>query len=99
MEAALTSPSSYTAARTMHTKELRRAMTWLLATGRPSKEDVDAVRSPFAATMLESLPCGRPLEMHKLFPTARCSLPSHAPASASGMAITGTRCGVLLHAF
>ncbi|KAK9839690.1 hypothetical protein WJX81_006382 [Elliptochloris bilobata] len=42
----------------------------LEVTGRPSKEDVDAVRSPFAATMLESLPCGRPLEMHKLFPAA-----------------------------
>jgi len=43
-----------------------------LRAGRPSKADVDAVRSPFAATMLESLPCGRPLPMHKLFPTARC---------------------------
>lgn len=29
-------------------------------TGRPSSEDVDAIKSPFAATMLESLPMSRP---------------------------------------
>ena len=29
-------------------------------TGRPSTEDVDAIKSPFAATMLESLPMSRP---------------------------------------
>ena len=46
----------------------------MCAAGRPSKEDVDAVRSPFAATMLDSLPCGRPMELHKLFPAARCLL-------------------------
>jgi len=52
----------------LHTLPLRARRA-----GRPSKADVDAVRSPFAATMLESLPCGRPLPMHKLFPTARCA--------------------------
>jgi len=63
----------------LHTLPLRARRA-----GRPSKADVDAVRSPFAATMLESLPCGRPLPMHKLFPTARCAAAAAAPCSAAG---------------
>ena len=38
--------------------------------GRPSAEDVDAIASPFAATMLEALPGGDLRELHKLFPSA-----------------------------
>ena len=38
--------------------------------GRPSAEDVDAIASPFAATMLESLPQGDTRELHRLFPSA-----------------------------
>jgi mitogen-activated protein kinase 15 len=38
--------------------------------GRPSGTDVDAVQSPFAATMLESLPPGRRKKMSHLFPNA-----------------------------
>ena len=38
--------------------------------GRPNQEDIDAIQSPFAATMLESLPCGEPRAMHRLFPAA-----------------------------
>jgi mitogen-activated protein kinase 15 len=39
-------------------------------TGRPSQEDVDAVQSPFAATMLESLPGVHPRSLRELFPNA-----------------------------
>ena len=54
--------------------------------GRPSAEDVDAIASPFADTMLESLPQGDTRELHRLFPSAgpdaadllaKCEL--HAP--------------------
>lgn len=38
--------------------------------GRPSAEDVDAIASPFAATMLESLPQADGRELHRLFPSA-----------------------------
>ena len=38
--------------------------------GRPSAEDVDAIASPFAATMLESLPQAGARELHRLFPSA-----------------------------
>lgn len=39
-------------------------------TGRPSPEDIDAIKSPFAATMLESLPMSRPRSVNEMFPTA-----------------------------
>jgi len=39
-------------------------------TGRPTSEDVDAIKSPFAATMLESLPLGRPRALNEMFPSA-----------------------------
>jgi mitogen-activated protein kinase 15 len=39
-------------------------------TGRPSPEDVDAIKSPFAATMLESLPMSRPRALQEMFPNA-----------------------------
>ena len=39
-------------------------------TGRPSGEDVDAVQSPFAATMLESLPPTKRKRITQLFPNA-----------------------------
>merc|ERR1740117_2040051 len=39
-------------------------------TGRPSPDDVDAIKSPFAATMLESLPMSRPRPLNEMFPSA-----------------------------
>jgi len=39
-------------------------------TGRPTAEDVDAIKSPFAATMLESLPVSRPRPLNEMFPSA-----------------------------
>mmetsp|Transcript_60101 Transcript_60101/g.105152 ORF Transcript_60101/g.105152 Transcript_60101/m.105152 type:complete len:504 (-) Transcript_60101:213-1724(-) len=39
-------------------------------TGRPTPEDVDAIKSPFAATMLESLPMSRPRPLNEMFPGA-----------------------------
>ena len=39
-------------------------------TGRPSGEDVDAIQSPFAATMLESLPPSRRRRIAHVFPNA-----------------------------
>ena len=38
--------------------------------GQPSQQDVDAIASPFAATMLEALPCGDAPALHRLFPSA-----------------------------
>ena len=43
----------------------------LEVTGRPSKGDIDAINSPFAATMLESLPMSRPKPLSDMFPQAR----------------------------
>lgn len=42
----------------------------LEVTGRPSEEDIAAIRSPFASTMLESLPASRPKALSEMFPTA-----------------------------
>merc|ERR550514_601280 len=39
-------------------------------TGRPSAEDIAAIKSPFAATMLESLPASRTRALAELFPRA-----------------------------
>jgi mitogen-activated protein kinase 15 len=39
-------------------------------TGRPSPEDIEAIKSPFAATMLESLPKGRERPLNEMFPSA-----------------------------
>mmetsp|Transcript_50648 Transcript_50648/g.130612 ORF Transcript_50648/g.130612 Transcript_50648/m.130612 type:complete len:295 (-) Transcript_50648:352-1236(-) len=39
-------------------------------TGSPSPTDIEAIKSPFAATMLESLPPTKPKPMHEFFPTA-----------------------------
>ncbi|CBZ53497.1 Mitogen-activated protein kinase 2, related [Neospora caninum Liverpool] len=47
--------------------QLERIMT---LTGRPSAEDVDAVKSPFAATMMESLPLGKVKNFKDAFPNA-----------------------------
>lgn len=42
----------------------------LEVTGYPSMEDVDSIKSPFASTMLESLPPGRTKKLEELFPSA-----------------------------
>ena len=42
----------------------------LEVTGRPSSEDIDAIQSPFAATMLDSLPQSDPRPLHHMFPNA-----------------------------
>jgi mitogen-activated protein kinase 15 len=39
-------------------------------TGKPTAEDIDAVKSPFAATMLEGLPQNDPKSLSSLFPLA-----------------------------
>jgi mitogen-activated protein kinase 15 len=39
-------------------------------TGRPSAEDIEAIRSPFAATMLESLPPSNPRSLADMYPNA-----------------------------
>eukprot|EP00164_Ancoracysta_twista_P000471 GFYU01000630.1.p1 GENE.GFYU01000630.1~~GFYU01000630.1.p1 ORF type:complete len:354 (-),score=93.84 GFYU01000630.1:605-1666(-) len=39
-------------------------------TGRPSPEDIEAIKSPFAATMLESLPHTQPRSTTEMFPNA-----------------------------
>eukprot|EP00933_Yihiella_yeosuensis_P062535 TRINITY_DN65509_c0_g1_i1.p1 TRINITY_DN65509_c0_g1~~TRINITY_DN65509_c0_g1_i1.p1 ORF type:complete len:484 (+),score=114.60 TRINITY_DN65509_c0_g1_i1:103-1554(+) len=39
-------------------------------TGRPTPDDVDAIKSPFAATMLESLPMSRPKPLNEMFSNA-----------------------------
>eukprot|EP01029_Cantina_marsupialis_P021608 TRINITY_DN5204_c0_g2_i1.p1 TRINITY_DN5204_c0_g2~~TRINITY_DN5204_c0_g2_i1.p1 ORF type:complete len:357 (+),score=89.39 TRINITY_DN5204_c0_g2_i1:64-1134(+) len=39
-------------------------------TGRPSDSDVDAIGSPFAATMLDSIKRSKPVSMSELFPSA-----------------------------
>ncbi|EFA77663.1 extracellular response kinase [Heterostelium album PN500] len=39
-------------------------------TGRPTAEDIEAVRSPFAATMLESLPPSNPRSFQEMYPHA-----------------------------
>lgn len=42
----------------------------LEVTGRPSQEDIDAIQSPFAATMLDSLPMVEPRKLEDMFPGA-----------------------------
>ncbi len=39
-------------------------------TGRPSPDDIEAIKSPFAATMLESWPMSRPRPLTEMFPNA-----------------------------
>eukprot|EP01026_Neomeris_dumetosa_P026671 TRINITY_DN2174_c0_g1_i1.p1 TRINITY_DN2174_c0_g1~~TRINITY_DN2174_c0_g1_i1.p1 ORF type:complete len:442 (+),score=47.93 TRINITY_DN2174_c0_g1_i1:314-1639(+) len=39
-------------------------------TGRPSEADIDAIQSPFAATMLDSLPPAGQKPLHRMFPNA-----------------------------
>lgn len=39
-------------------------------TGRPSQDDIEAINSPFAATMLESLPPTQPTRLQDIFPHA-----------------------------
>jgi mitogen-activated protein kinase 15 len=39
-------------------------------TGRPSAADIDAIKSPFAATMLESIPPVAAKPLHDIFPHA-----------------------------
>lgn len=39
-------------------------------TGRPSAEDIEAINSPLAQTMLESLPPTKPKKLRDIFPTA-----------------------------
>jgi len=39
-------------------------------TGRPTKEDIDAIQSEFAATMLDSLPDTEPRSLQSLYPNA-----------------------------
>lgn len=42
----------------------------LEVTGRPSPEDIGSMKSPFAATMLDSLPALRHRSLQDLFPAA-----------------------------
>jgi len=39
-------------------------------TGRPTAEDIEAIKSPFAATMLESLPPSQPKSLQEMYPHA-----------------------------
>ena len=39
-------------------------------TGRPTAEDIEAIKSPFAATMLESLPPSQPRSLQEMYPHA-----------------------------
>ena len=39
-------------------------------TGRPTPEDIEAINSPLAQTMLESLPPTKPKKLRDVFPTA-----------------------------
>jgi len=39
-------------------------------TGRPAQEDIDAINSPFAATMLDNLPGAEARRLHEMFPNA-----------------------------
>eukprot|EP01028_Stygiella_incarcerata_P011218 TRINITY_DN623_c0_g2_i3.p1 TRINITY_DN623_c0_g2~~TRINITY_DN623_c0_g2_i3.p1 ORF type:complete len:392 (-),score=87.35 TRINITY_DN623_c0_g2_i3:541-1716(-) len=39
-------------------------------TGRPSASDLDAIRSPFATSMIESIPTAPATDLAKMFPTA-----------------------------
>ena len=42
----------------------------LEVTGRPTPEDIASMKSPFAATMLDSLPTMRHKQLNEMFPTA-----------------------------
>jgi mitogen-activated protein kinase 15 len=48
-------------------------------TGRPTSEDIEAIKSPFAANMLESLPPSQPRYTH--------SLGSHTNAELVGLTL------------
>jgi len=39
-------------------------------TGRPTSDDIEAVKSPYAATMLEQLTSSRPRKLNEMFPSA-----------------------------
>eukprot|EP00771_Trimastix_marina_P001017 gnl/Trimastix_PCT/2061.p1 GENE.gnl/Trimastix_PCT/2061~~gnl/Trimastix_PCT/2061.p1 ORF type:complete len:607 (-),score=124.25 gnl/Trimastix_PCT/2061:123-1943(-) len=39
-------------------------------TGRPNQEDIESIQSPFAATLLESLPPSQPKNLAEMFPDA-----------------------------
>jgi mitogen-activated protein kinase 15 len=39
-------------------------------TGKPSQDDIDAIKSPFASTMLEGLPQSEPKSLSNIFPLA-----------------------------
>jgi len=39
-------------------------------TGRPTPEDIESIKSPFASTMLESLNVNRPRPLNEMFPSA-----------------------------
>jgi mitogen-activated protein kinase 15 len=39
-------------------------------TGRPSQEDIEAINSALASTMLESLNISKPKKLRDMFPTA-----------------------------
>ena len=39
-------------------------------TGRPTSDDIEAINSPLAPTMLESLPPSKPRRLRDMFPTA-----------------------------
>jgi len=39
-------------------------------TGRPNSEDIEAIKSPFAATMLENLPFTKPKSLQEMYPHA-----------------------------
>merc|ERR1719456_1915035 len=52
------------------TSTLHQLECILELTGRPTVEEVEAIKSPFAATMLEAVPRRRRKEFHALFPKA-----------------------------
>jgi mitogen-activated protein kinase 15 len=39
-------------------------------TGRPTADDIEAINSPLASTMLESLPATKPKRLRDLFPAS-----------------------------
>lgn len=47
-----------------------RLPSWLLLAGRPCQEDLDAIQSPFAATMMESCSVTQAKRLSDLFPHA-----------------------------
>eukprot|EP00292_Cryptomonas_paramecium_P012701 CAMPEP_0113697496 /NCGR_PEP_ID=MMETSP0038_2-20120614/22168_1 /TAXON_ID=2898 /ORGANISM="Cryptomonas paramecium" /LENGTH=356 /DNA_ID=CAMNT_0000620517 /DNA_START=49 /DNA_END=1119 /DNA_ORIENTATION=- /assembly_acc=CAM_ASM_000170 len=52
------------------TSTLNQVERIMKVTGRPSSDDVESIRSPFAANILESLPPSKPRSLSNIFPSA-----------------------------